>query len=146
MAIGNKPHQINRTPAPRRAAPDVVTHIRNTQGQAGYGESASPEGNSKVTLVPGTGGPQSLLGQNLLDSVEDEVFGQVLAKGVAGRGDYAPADDNDQLRPVSAEPYPTAHSMSRQQSDYGDIGKSGLPTKLGASAAPAPVDPFAKKG
>ena len=39
-----------------------------------------------------------------------------------------------------------AHGMKRQQtpSKVGDVAVGDLPATVGASAAPAPVDPFAK--
>ncbi len=131
MAMNRKPKglQILRTPAP-----DEVTHIRAPQGGSGYGQDA-PQPSS---LPPGKGGPQSILGQNMRESTDDPIMDQVLAKGVAGRGDFAPADDNDQLRPVSAGSYPVAAQMKRQQSDLADIGKNALPAKSGASAAKDP--------
>jgi len=132
MALGKKPKglQINRTPAPK-------LDLKN--GGEDYGQANAPDTPSSVP--PGVGGPQTKLGQNLRESVDDPVFDQVLSKGVAGRGDFAPADDNDQLRPVSAESYSPSHSMKRQQVDYADIGKNALPSKLGASAAPDPKEP-----
>jgi hypothetical protein len=133
MAIGKKPAQINRTPAPK---------LDRSHGGTDYGEANAAD--SVAVLPLGQGGPQTQLGKNILESVSDDVFDQVLAKGTAGRGDFAPVDGNDQLRPVSAESYPPSHSMKRQQVDYGQIGKNALPTKLGASAAPDRVDPFAK--
>ena len=133
MALGKEPAQINRTPAPK---------LDRSHGGLDYGEANAL--GSVSALPPGVGGPQTQLGKNILESVTDNVFQDVLTKGTAGRGDFAPVDGNDQLRPVSAESYPPSHSMKRQQADYGDIGKTGLPTKLGASAAPDPVDPFAK--
>lgn len=115
--------QILRTPAP-----DVVSSIRNTSGESGYGQSASPLGNATVTLPPGKGGPQSLLGQNLRESVDDPVADAVLAKGIAGRDDQIPADGpDDQLRSISAKMYPPAHGAVRQQDPDRVFGKA---TKL----------------
>jgi hypothetical protein len=127
MALGKKPAQINRTPAPK---------LDRSHGGTDYGEANAAD--SVAVLPPSQGGPQTKLGQNILDSVSDDVFQSVLGKGTAGRGDFAPVDGNDQLRPVSAESYPPSHSMKRQQADYGQIGKNALPKTLGASAAPVP--------
>jgi hypothetical protein len=132
MAIGQKPKalQINRTPAPKQ---DLKT------GGESYGQSNDID--TPASLPPGVGGPQSKLGQNLRESVNDPVADQILSQGVAGRGDFVPTDGSDQLRPVSAEPYTPSHSMRRQQADYGTVGKASLPSKLGASAAPLPKEP-----
>lgn len=129
MALGRKPAQINRTPAPKQ---DLKT------GGESYGQANDVD--TPASLPPSVGGPQTALGKNLLDSVSDDVFQSVLTKGVAGRGDFAPVDGNDQLRPVSAEFYPPSHSMKRQQADYGSIGKTVLPTTLGASRSNGSAD------
>jgi len=115
------PHQVNRTPSP-----DVVSSIRSTSGQSGYGQSASPLGNSKVSLPPGVGGPQSLLGKNLRESVDDPAMDQVLKSGTAGRDDSIPADDGLQRRSVSDVSYPLAHGAVRQQNS--DFLKSKKPS------------------
>jgi hypothetical protein len=110
QAHGKKPGaQINRTPAPKQ---DLKT------GGEDYGEANAPD--TPSSLPPGVGGPMTKLGQNLRDSVSDDVIGQVIAGGIAGRRDQIPGDDdfNDaggQLRAVSDKPYPSAHGMVRQQ-------------------------------
>jgi len=123
QAHGKKPGaQILRTPAP-----DEVTNIRSPKGGTSYGQNSS-EGNPS-SIPPGKGGPQSLLGQNLRQSVDDPVADTVLARGVAGRGDNIPADgDDDQLRTVSNKMYPPAHGMVRQQNPDAVFGKSSLPS------------------
>lgn len=125
QAHGKKPGaQINRTPAP-----DEVTNIRSPKGGNSYGQN-SGEGNSP-SLGIGKGGPQTLLGQNLRESVDDPLADMILSKGVAGRGDNIPVDgDDDQLRTVSAEMYPAAHGMVRQQNPDLVFGKAALPAGL----------------
>lgn len=101
--------QILRTPAP-----DEVTHIRNPQGGESFGQNA-PQPSS---VAPGKA-VESALGSNLRQSqvadTDEDVLSQVIAGGVAGRGDQVPADGNDQLRPVSAKMLAPAHGMKRQQ-------------------------------
>jgi hypothetical protein len=111
MALHKKPKggQIVRTPAP-----DEDARVQN------YGASS---------LVPGKGGPLTLLGANLRDSIDDPALEKVLSKGIAGRGDEIPADSeagslaaNDlptdgslQRRLVPDKMYPPSHGMTRQQ-------------------------------
>jgi hypothetical protein len=104
--------QIVRTPAP-----DELTEIRRPKGGQGYGQNA-PQPSS---VAPGKA-VESALGSNLRQSqvadTYEDVLSEVIAKGVAGRGDAIPADgEDDQLRTVSAEMYPVAAfgSMKRQQ-------------------------------
>lgn len=132
--VGKKrPVQILRTPAPR-------LDLKN--GGEDYGEANAPD--TPASIPPGVGGPQSKLGQNLRDSVDDDVLPQVIAKGTAGRGDQLPSDDNVQQRAISATPYEPSHGLKRQQVNLADVGKNSLPKTLGASAAPDPTDPYAK--
>ncbi len=124
MAIQKRPkgHQVIRTPAPD----EENARVQN------YGASSLP---------PGQGGPLTLLGRNLRDSVEDPARDKVLAQGSAGRGDEIPADDTDyaelrtfnaedlpadgsmQRRSVSDASYPLAHGMARQQDPEKALGK-----------------------
>jgi len=138
QAHGRKPGaQILRTPAP-----DELSTIRSPRGGAAYGQN-SPIGNPS-SIPPGQGGPQSLLGKNLRESVDDPAADMVLAHGVAGRGDSIPADDdyNDaggQLRLVSDKLYPVAAggSMVRQQDPEKVFGKAkpSLPSNESNSQA-----------
>lgn len=130
---GQRPAQINRTPAPK-------LDLKN--GGLDYGEAQDL--NTPASVPPGVGGPQSKLGQNLRDSVDDPVLAQVIAQGVAGRPDQVPADGNTQQRTVSATPYEASHGLRRQQADYNTIGRNSLPKTPGASAAPDPKDPYVK--
>jgi hypothetical protein len=126
QAHGKKPGlQVVRTPAPKQ---DLKT------GGEDYGEANAPDTPSSVP--PGVGGPMTKLGQNLRDSVDDDVIGQVIAGGIAGRGDKIPADGSDQLREVSAESYPAAHGMKSPNLPAGKF--NALPEKLGDNSA-APV-------
>jgi hypothetical protein len=120
-------YQVVRTPAP-----DEISEIRNPKGGAGYGQNSGSGNPSSIN--PGKT-VESALAANLRQSSDDgdNVLAQVIAKGVAGRGDNVPADGNDQLRTVSAESYPATFGMSRQQSDYGKIGSASLPAKTGAT-------------
>jgi hypothetical protein len=114
--------QIVRTPAP-----DEVTEIRNPKG-IGYGAN----GPQPSSVAPGKA-VESPLATNLRESQADseDVLAQVIAKGVAGRGDDVPADGNDQLRAVSAEMYPTAHGMKRQQAaNFWNKGSTLVPAKM----------------
>jgi hypothetical protein len=109
MALHKKPKggQIIRTPAP-----DEDARSQN------YGSSSLP---------PGKGGPTTLLGANLRDSIEDVAMAKVLAKGTSGRDDEIPADLTSfnasdlpaggslQLRGISDASYPLAHGMTRNQ-------------------------------
>jgi hypothetical protein len=133
QAHGKKPGaQILRTPAP-----DEVTRIRSPKGGEGYGQNA-PQASS---IAPGKGGPQSLLGQNMRESVDDPVADEILAHGIAGRGDNIPADgDDDQLRNVSAEMYPPTHGAVRQQDP--DFFKAKPP--LPASTSDSDEEPVRK--
>jgi hypothetical protein len=109
--------QILRTPAP-----DTVTDIRSSRGGSAYGQSG---GHNPSSIAPGQGGPQSLLGQNMRQSVDDPAMDQVLAKGSAGRDDQIPSDSEDfQLRPISDRSYPLAHGMARQQNPDAVFGKA----------------------
>ncbi len=126
MALHKKPRggQIIRTPSPDEDA--------RTQN---YGSSSLP---------PGKGGPLTLLGQNLRDSLDDPAMEKILAQGTAGRDDAIPADNVDdyshlksfnaedlpadgslQRRSVSAASYPVAAggSMVRQQNPDAVFGK-----------------------
>ena len=118
---GQRPAQINRTPAP-----DEVTQIRNPRGGQGAGQNAP-----QPSVIPVCkGGPQTILGQNLLESVDDPTFEQILKSGTAGRDDSIPADGEDfQRRTVSDQSYPVAHGMVRQQNPDAVFGKakSSLP-------------------
>jgi hypothetical protein len=96
-------------------------------------------------LAPGKGGPQSLLGQNLRDSVDDPAMDQVLKSGTAGRDDSIPADGEDfQTRSVSDQSYPVAAggSMVRQQNPDKIFGKATLP----ASTTDGEEEPVRKPG
>jgi hypothetical protein len=117
QAHGKKPGaQINRTPAPK---------LDRQHGGLDYGEANAYQ--SVSSLPPKVGGPQTILGKNLRESVDDPVADEVLARGVAARGDQISADGDDlQLRTVSAEMYPPSHSMKRQQVDLADVGKNAL--------------------
>jgi hypothetical protein len=99
MAIHKKPkgHQVIRTPAPD----EENARVQN------YGGSSLP---------PGQGGPLTLLGRNLRDSVEDPARDKILSQGSAGRGDEIPADDGDlaKLRTFNAEDLPADGSMQRR--------------------------------
>jgi hypothetical protein len=101
--------QIVRTPAP-----DELTTIRSPRGGSGPGQNA-PQPSS---INPGQAS-ESLLGQNLRQSqvadTSEDVLSEVIAGGIAGRGDSVPADGNDQLRTVSNKMLPPAHGMKRQQ-------------------------------
>jgi hypothetical protein len=127
QAHGKKPGgQINRTPAPKQ---DLKT------GGESYGQANDVD--TPAALPPGVGGPRTKLGQNLRDSVDDDVIGRVVAGGIAGRGDQIPADGdyNDaggQLRRVSSESYPPAHGHVRQQNPDLVFGKAkpSLPAAL----------------
>ena len=66
-------YQVVRTPAP-----DEVTRVRDPQGGDAYGQN-SGAGNPS-SLPPGKGGAQSLLGQNMRDSVDDPVMEQILGR------------------------------------------------------------------
>ena len=123
-------YQVVRTPAP-----DEVSRIRSPQGGDAYGQN-SGAGNPS-SLPPGKGGAQSLLGQNMRDSVDDPVMDQILRVGVAGRGDSIPADDSVQERPVSDRGYSPTFGAKRQQADLSTIGRPSLPatTTPGASDA-----------
>jgi len=114
QAHGKKPGaQINRTPAPK---------LDRQHGGLDYGEANAFQ--SVASIPPGVGGPQTVLGKNLRESVDDPVADEVLAHGVSGRGDAIPADgDDDQLRTVSAEMYPPAHGQVRQQDPDKVFGK-----------------------
>jgi hypothetical protein len=122
MALHRKPGaQIIRTPAP-----DENARVQS------YGGSS---------LAPGMGGPTTLLGKNLRDSLNDEAMAKVLATGSAGRGDAIPAGEVDPLhldanslpaggelqqRKISADSYPIAAggSMVNQQDAnkvFGDV-------------------------
>jgi|HubBroStandDraft_2_1064218.scaffolds.fasta_scaffold221830_2 hypothetical protein len=129
--------QILRTPAP-----DEVTEIRHPKGGQGYGQNA-PQPSS---VAPGKA-VESALGSNLRQSqvadTSEDVLSEVIAKGVAGRGDAIPADgDDDQLRNVSAEMYPVAAfgSMKRQQDPDFFKKKPSLP----ASTADSDEEPVRK--
>jgi hypothetical protein len=124
---GQRPAQINRTPAPK-------LDLKN--GGLDYGEAQDISTPSSVAPSVTV---QSKLAQNLRESVDDDgVLAQVIAQGVAGHADNVPADDNTQQRKVDATAYPAAHGLTRQQADYADIGKNSLPKTLGASAAADP--------
>jgi hypothetical protein len=120
--------QILRTPAP-----DELTQIRNPQGGTGYGQNA-PQPSS---VAPGKA-VESAMASNLRESqvadTSEDVLSEVIAKGVAGRGDTIPADgDYDdaggQLRRVSSQMYPPSHGMVRQQNPDAVFGKgSSLPS------------------
>jgi hypothetical protein len=115
--------QINRTPAPK---------LTTRTGGQDYGEANS---SAPSSLPPGVGGPQSILGQNMRDSVDDPVLAEVMAKGIAGRGDSIPADNKDQLRQVSAEMLAPTHGAVRQQDPNFFAKKSNLPASLSDSEA-----------
>lgn len=101
------------TPAPtKRAAPDEVTNIR-APSRAGYGMNGFQGGSS---LPPGVGGPQSPLGQNMADSVNDPVLGEILSKGTARSNTTGDTQGAPQTR---------------------DVGKSGLPDSMGMESARA---------
>ena len=121
--------QINRTPAPKQ---DLKT------GGEDYGQANAVD--SVAALPPGAGGPQTKLGKNLRDSVDDPVIDEVLAHGIAGRGDQIPADGDLQLREVSSQMYPASYGHTRQQ-DPDALKTAALPAKCGASAAPDPKEP-----
>lgn len=120
-ADNRKGAQINRTPAP-----DEVTQIRAPRGGNGYGQN-TPQPSS----VPPGKAVESILATNLRESQADaeDVLSQIIAKGVAGRGDEIPADGSLQQRAISAQSYPLAHGMKRQQMDYHKIGVRDLPAK-----------------
>jgi len=108
--------QVNRTPAP-----DEVTEIRHPRSGNTYGQNAP----QPSVIPPGKGGPQTVLGQNLRESVDDPVADAILSRGVSGRGDNIPADGDDyQLRAVSSEMYPPSHGMVRQQDPDKVFGKT----------------------
>jgi hypothetical protein len=131
QAHGKKPGaQINRTPAPK---------LDRQHGGLDYGEANAYQ--SVAALPPGKGGPQTVLGQNLRESVDDPVADEVLAHGVSGRGDSIPADGDDlQLRNVSAEMYPPTHGAKRQQDPDFFKAKPSLP----ASTADSDEEPVRK--
>ena len=109
-----------------------IEHHPQSTGGAAYGQN-SPVGNPS-SIAPGQGGPQSLLGKKLRESVDDPAADMVLAHGVAGRGDQIPADDdyNDaggQLRLVSDKMLPAAHGQTRQQDPEKVFGKAKPPIK-----------------
>jgi len=98
--------QINRTPAP-----DEITDIRRPGVFSPGTNGAQPS-----SVAPGQAS-ESILAQNLREGQTDgeDVLSKVIAGGVSGRGDDIPADGNDQLRQVSATPYPSAFGHQRQQ-------------------------------
>jgi hypothetical protein len=116
--------QIVKTPAP-----DQVTNIRNPKG--GYGT----DGPQPSSVAPGMA-VESMLASNLREAQADseDVLSQVIAHGVSGRDDSIPADGNVQQRKISADAYPAAGNLKRQQGDLADVGKARLPSTLGASA------------
>ncbi len=112
--------QINRTPAPKL---DLKT------GGEDYGQANAAD--AVAALPPGVGGPQTKLGKNLRESVDDPVADEILAHGISGRGDQIPADGDDyQLRQVSGEMYPASYGHVRQQDPDKVFGKasSSLPS------------------
>jgi hypothetical protein len=121
---GQRPAQINRTPAP-----DEVTTIRSPRGGQGAGQNAP-----QPSVIPvGKGGPQTILGQNLRESVDDPTADAVLKFGTAGRPDQIPADGEDlQLRSVSAKMYPPTHGAARQQDPNFFKAKPSLPASTTA--------------
>lgn len=130
QAHGKKPGaQINRTPAPK---------LDRQHGGLDYGEANAYQ--SVAALPPGVGGPQTVLGKNLRESVDDPVADEVLAHGVAGRGDSIPADGDDlQTRNVSAEMYPPTHGAVRQQDPDFFKAKPSLPASTSDDDAAEPV-------
>ena len=115
--------QIVRTPAP-----DELTTIRDPHGGGGYGQNA-PQPSS---VAPGKA-VESALGSNLRQSqvadTDTDILSEVIAHGVAGRGDQIPADGdyNDaggQLRAVSSKMYPPSHGHVRQQNPDLVFGKA----------------------
>jgi len=132
---------INKTPAP-----DEISEIRHPRGGQ-YG-AYNPEANPS-SIAPGKA-VESALGSNLRQSqsadAEDDVLSQVIAQGVAGRGDNIPADDdyNDaggQLRRVSDTMYPVSPGMKRQQDPNFFQKKSGA---LPAGQTDNQTDPVRK--
>lgn len=120
-------YQVTRTPAP-----DEITNPR-APGKFSPGTN----GPQPSSVAPGIAS-ESILGQNLRQSQvadldpDNDVLSQVIAKGVAGRGDAIPADgDADdvggQLRSVSSKMYPAAHGMKRLQDPNFFKSKTALP-------------------
>jgi hypothetical protein len=67
----------------------------------------------------------------MAESVDDPVIAEVLAHGVAGRGDAIPADGDDlQTRGVSDQSYPVSSNQVRQQDPNFFAKKAALPTGL----------------
>ena len=62
------------------------------------------------------------------------MLSEVIAKGVAGRGDSIPADGSDQTRDVSDTQLAPAHGMRSRNLKAGTYDT--LPSKLGESAKP----------
>ena len=139
MAIGQRPYQSNRTPAPKQ---DLKT------GGESYGQANDVD--TPAVLPPSVGGPQTILGKNLRDSVNDLAFEKVLSVGTAGRDDKIPADDaassrsfnakdlpadgSLQRRTVSAASYAPSMGAKRQQNPDAVFSKgNSLPAKLGAT-------------
>jgi hypothetical protein len=121
--------KINRTPAPK---------ITRNSGGTTYGQANDVNTPSSVT--PNNPAVISELGLNLRSSVDDPVIAEVLAHGTSGRGDQIPADgDDDQLRPVSAESYPAAHGMVRQQNPDFFAKKTALPATTSKDGEAGPV-------
>ncbi len=115
--------QILRTPAPKQ---DLKT------GGESYGQANAVD--SVAALPPGVGGPQTILGKNLRDSVDDPVFDQILKSGVAGRDDSIPADDNLQTRVVSDQSYAPSFGMKRQQNPDA-LKTAKLPATTGGTSS-----------
>lgn len=121
--------QIVKTPAPLDEAANTKIADR------GYGQMNSLAAGGASSIPPGQT-VESALARNLRESGTDEGLAQVIARGVAGRGDTIPADDAvaDRRRTVSADQYPTTFGMRRQQMDYAKIGVADLPASTSDSA------------
>jgi hypothetical protein len=124
QAHGKKPGaQINRTPAPK---------LDRQHGGLDYGEANAYQ--SVAALPSGVGGPQTILGKNLRDSVDDPVFDQILKSGVAGRDDSIPADGDLQTRVVSDQSYAPSFGMKRQQNPDA-LKTAKLPATTGGTSS-----------
>ncbi|HUI12575.1 MAG TPA: hypothetical protein VL048_03790 [Xanthobacteraceae bacterium] len=99
--------RINRTPAP-----DEISHVRSPSG-ATYGQN---DGTANPSRTPAPGvRVVSGLGLNMEQSVDDPALAEVIAHGVAGRGDQVPAPKSEdwQERAEPAEPFPITFGHKR---------------------------------
>jgi hypothetical protein len=135
--------KINRTPGP-------VAYQR--QGGHDYGEAGPLDPAVAASLPPGVGGPQSVLGRNLRESVDDDAIDQVQRQGTARSfevdktGRMVKGQGDSQLRDIGRHNVAQHPSMdqnaARQSGGVDQFKRANLPSKVGESFA----EPVRKPG